>query len=86
MIPAVGSEKGRVGFFLGCAMNLIFADISRDTIDVLDPSRVHWWLFQKINNVAALPTSRKVSARCIGKWPSITSPCLKDRDVEAIVC
>ena len=35
MIPAVGTEKGRVGFFLGCAMNLIFADISRDTIEVL---------------------------------------------------
>lgn len=35
VIPAVGREKGRVGFFLGCAMNLIFADISRDTIDVL---------------------------------------------------
>jgi glycolate oxidase iron-sulfur subunit len=34
-IPAKGREKGRVGFFLGCAMNLIFADISRDTIDVL---------------------------------------------------
>jgi glycolate oxidase iron-sulfur subunit len=31
----VGTEKGRVGFFLGCAMNLIFADISRDTIEVL---------------------------------------------------
>ncbi len=35
VIPAIGPEKGRVGFFLGCAMNLIFADISRDTIDVL---------------------------------------------------
>jgi glycolate oxidase iron-sulfur subunit len=34
-IPAVGKEKGRVGFFLGCAMNLIFSDVSRDTIDVL---------------------------------------------------
>lgn len=34
-IPAKGREKGRVGFFLGCAMNLIFAHISRDTIEVL---------------------------------------------------
>ena len=34
-IPAQGKEKGRVGFFLGCAMNLMFARISRDTIDVL---------------------------------------------------
>lgn len=35
VVPAVGKEKGRVGFFLGCAMNLIFADISRATVDVL---------------------------------------------------
>ncbi|MCX5863441.1 MAG: (Fe-S)-binding protein [Deltaproteobacteria bacterium] len=34
-IPAVGKEKGRVGFFLGCAMNLMFADVSRDTITLL---------------------------------------------------
>ncbi len=34
-IPAVGEEKGRVGLFLGCAMNLIFADVSRDTVKVL---------------------------------------------------
>ncbi|MFH0823273.1 MAG: (Fe-S)-binding protein, partial [Pseudomonadota bacterium] len=35
VIPALGKEKGRIGFFLGCAMNLVFADISRDTIYVL---------------------------------------------------
>jgi len=35
VVPAQGREKGRVGFFLGCAMNLLFADISQDTIDVL---------------------------------------------------
>jgi glycolate oxidase iron-sulfur subunit len=34
-IPAKRKEKGRVGFFLGCAMNLVFADVSRDTIEVL---------------------------------------------------
>jgi glycolate oxidase iron-sulfur subunit len=34
-IPASGEEKGRVGFFLGCAMNLIFSDVSRDTVHVL---------------------------------------------------
>lgn len=32
-IPAKGQEKGRVGFFLGCAMNLIFADVSRASIE-----------------------------------------------------
>ncbi|AFM24922.1 (Fe-S)-binding protein [Desulfomonile tiedjei] len=35
IIPAAGQEKGKVGFFLGCAMNLVFADISRDTIHCL---------------------------------------------------
>ncbi len=35
VIPAIGQERGKIGFFLGCAMNLVFADISRDTIDVL---------------------------------------------------
>ncbi len=34
--PAIGTEKGRVGFFLGCAMNLIFSDVSRQTIEVLN--------------------------------------------------
>jgi glycolate oxidase iron-sulfur subunit len=35
VIPAAGREKGRVGFFLGCAMNLIFAEVSRATIAIL---------------------------------------------------
>jgi glycolate oxidase iron-sulfur subunit len=34
-VPAVGKERGRVGFFLGCAMNLIFAEVSRATINIL---------------------------------------------------
>lgn len=34
-IPARGAVKGRVGLFLGCAMNLIFAEVSRATVDVL---------------------------------------------------
>lgn len=34
-IPAQGKQKGRVGFFLGCAMNLIFAGVSRSTVEVL---------------------------------------------------
>ncbi|MGC8659181.1 MAG: (Fe-S)-binding protein [Desulfomonilaceae bacterium] len=34
-IPALGRERGRVGFFLGCAMNLIFAETSRATIENL---------------------------------------------------
>ncbi len=33
--PAVGPERGRVGFFLGCVMSLIFSDASRATIRLL---------------------------------------------------
>ena len=35
-MPAVGKEKGRVGLFLGCAMNILFAGVSRCTIEVLN--------------------------------------------------
>lgn len=33
--PAVGKERGTVGFFLGCVMSLIFSDASRATIKLL---------------------------------------------------
>jgi glycolate oxidase iron-sulfur subunit len=33
--PAVGKERGRVGFFLGCVMSLIFSEASRATIRLL---------------------------------------------------
>jgi glycolate oxidase iron-sulfur subunit len=33
--PAVGVERGTVGFFLGCVMSLIFSDASRATIKLL---------------------------------------------------
>lgn len=35
IVSAQGPERGRVGFFLGCAMNLLFSEVSRDTIEVL---------------------------------------------------
>ncbi len=35
VIPAVGARRGRVGFFLGCAMNTIFADVTRRSIRAL---------------------------------------------------
>jgi glycolate oxidase iron-sulfur subunit len=34
-VPARGKEKGRVGFFLGCAMNLLYPEASRATVEVL---------------------------------------------------
>jgi glycolate oxidase iron-sulfur subunit len=33
--PAIGKERGKVGFFLGCVMSLIFSDASRATIKLL---------------------------------------------------
>jgi glycolate oxidase iron-sulfur subunit len=36
--PAQGTEKGRVGFFLGCAMNLMFAGVSAATVEALSRS------------------------------------------------
>ncbi|NJD92248.1 MAG: (Fe-S)-binding protein [Geobacter sp.] len=33
--PAVGKERGTVGFFLGCVMSLIFSEASRATIQLL---------------------------------------------------
>jgi glycolate oxidase iron-sulfur subunit len=35
VVPAIGEQRGRVGFFLGCAMNTIFADVTRRSIRVL---------------------------------------------------
>jgi len=35
LTPAVGTERGTVGFFLGCVMSLIFSDASRATIKLL---------------------------------------------------
>ncbi len=34
-IPARGTKRGRVGFFLGCAMSLTFPEVSRQTARVL---------------------------------------------------
>ncbi|PKN13120.1 MAG: (Fe-S)-binding protein [Deltaproteobacteria bacterium HGW-Deltaproteobacteria-4] len=33
--PAIGAERGTIGFFLGCVMSLIFSDASRATIKLL---------------------------------------------------
>jgi len=34
-IPARGEKRGRVGFFLGCVMNLLFPEVSRQTARIL---------------------------------------------------
>ncbi len=33
--PAHGEKRGKVGFFLGCVMNLMYAEVSRQTVRVL---------------------------------------------------
>lgn len=35
VVPAIGPARGRVGFFLGCAMNTLFADVTRHSISAL---------------------------------------------------
>ena len=35
MIPAQGKKRGRVAFFLGCAMSLVFPEVSRQTARIL---------------------------------------------------
>ena len=35
VVPAVGQKRGRVGFFLGCAINTIFAELTRNTISAV---------------------------------------------------
>jgi len=35
VIPAQGKKRGRVAFFLGCAMSLVFPDVSRQTARIL---------------------------------------------------
>lgn len=35
LVPAQGEKRGRVGFFLGCIMSLMYAEVSRQTVRVL---------------------------------------------------
>ena len=35
IVPAKGEKRGRVGFFLGCVMSLMFPEVSRQTVKVL---------------------------------------------------
>ncbi|HEY3416162.1 MAG TPA: (Fe-S)-binding protein, partial [Armatimonadota bacterium] len=35
VVPAVGEKRGRIGFYLGCAMNTVFADVTRHSIRAL---------------------------------------------------
>lgn len=35
LVPAQGEKRGRVGFFLGCVMTLMYPNVSRNTVKVL---------------------------------------------------
>lgn len=35
LVPAKGEKRGRVGFFLGCVMTLMYPEVSRNTVKVL---------------------------------------------------
>jgi glycolate oxidase iron-sulfur subunit len=35
VVPAVGEQRGRVAFFLGCIMTLMYPEVSRQTVKVL---------------------------------------------------
>jgi glycolate oxidase iron-sulfur subunit len=35
IIPAIGKRRGRVAFFLGCAMSLVFPEVSKQTARIL---------------------------------------------------
>ena len=85
VIPAVGSEKGRVGFFLGCAMNLIFADISRDTIDVLTRAG-YTVVVPKNQQCCGTPNIAEGERKVYREMAEHNIALFEDRDVEAIVC
>lgn len=53
--PAEGTERGTVGFFLGCVMSLIFSDASRATVKLLS----------SLGYKVITPASRSAAARPI---------------------
>jgi glycolate oxidase iron-sulfur subunit len=43
IIPAQGKRRGRVAFFLGCAMSLVFPEVSRQTARILSRQGFEVW-------------------------------------------
>jgi glycolate oxidase iron-sulfur subunit len=84
-IPAVGKVKGRVGFFLGCAMNLIFADISRDSIDLLTRAG-YTVVVPKNQQCCGTPNIAEGEREVYREMAEHNIALFEDRDVEAIVC
>ncbi len=83
-IPAVGDEKGRVGFFLGCAMNLIFADVSRASIELLTLAGYTVVLPKGIKCCGA-PNIAEGERHVYREMAEHNVALFEDRDVEAVV-
>jgi glycolate oxidase iron-sulfur subunit len=84
VIPAVGRGKGKVGFFLGCAMNLVFADISRDTIAVLTRAG-YTVILPKDQQCCGTPNIAEGERRVYREMAAHNIALFEDRNVEAIV-
>ncbi|MBI5248852.1 MAG: (Fe-S)-binding protein [Desulfomonile tiedjei] len=83
-VPAVGKELGRVGFFLGCAMNLIFADISLDTIDVLSRSG-YTVVIPKNQQCCGTPNIAEGERRIYREMAEHNISLFQDKNLDAIV-
>jgi glycolate oxidase iron-sulfur subunit len=83
-IPARGPEKGRVGFFLGCAMNLMFGHISRDTIAVI--TRMGYTVVvPKNQQCCGTPNIAEGERQVYREMAEHNIQLFKDTNVEAIV-
>ena len=83
-LPAQGREKGRVGFFLGCAMNLIFADVSRASIDNITRSGYRVIIPKEVQ-CCGTPNIAEGERKVYREMASNTISLFRDKRVDAIV-
>lgn len=83
-IPARGREKGRVGFFLGCAMNLIFGDVSRASIDNITRAGYRVIIPKEVQ-CCGTPNIAEGERKVYREMARNTMRLFQDRSVDAIV-
>ncbi|MBI4962271.1 MAG: (Fe-S)-binding protein [Desulfomonile tiedjei] len=83
-IPARSQPKGRVGFFLGCAMNLIFSSTSRDSIHLLTQAG-YTVVVPKDQQCCGTPNIAEGERKVYREMAEHNIALFEDRDVEAIV-
>lgn len=83
-IPAKGHEKGRVGFFLGCAMNLIFADVSRASIENISRAGYRVIIPKEVQ-CCGTPNIAEGERKIYRQMARNTIEIFRDKGVEAIV-